>query len=225
MVNGAIDFILGSSCLLCGLPAPGSLCASCAAELPYLATPCPLCALPMPFAQLCGACQAEPPPYGCCIAPLLYRPPVSHLVAGFKYGGRLAYGRLLADELLRRLQRAPPPLADLVVPVPLHWRRRWVRGFNQAELVGDALARGLGLEFDARVLRRTRATPPQQGLDARERGHNLRGAFALTGSVAGRHVAIVDDVVTTGATAGEIARLLRAGGARSVQVWCLARTP
>jgi ComF family protein len=146
-------------------------------------------------------------------------------VAHFKYSGRLAYGRLLSRELLRRLADEADLQANLLMPVPLHWRRRWSRGFNQAEIIGDELSRALKLPLQTRWLSRVRATTPQQSLSAAERRRNLRAAFALRAPLTGLHIALIDDVVTTGATVGEISRLLLAAGAASVQVWCLARTP
>lgn len=228
---------IGSRCLLCGLTDiemhATDLCAACAAELPRIGQHCPHCGLPLPDsppaqpASLpCGQCLRAPPPYRRCIAPLLYRPPVAQLIARFKYGDRLACGRLLCDELLRRLRCEPDLDADLIVPVPLHWRRRWVRGFNQAEIIGDELSRALRIPLRLDLLTRSRPAPPQQSLSADQRRRNLRGAFALRGPAPfGLDIALVDDVVTTGATAAEVAGLLLGAGARSVQVWCLARTP
>jgi ComF family protein len=111
------------------------------------------------------------------------------------------------------------------VPVPLHWRRRWTRGFNQAEVIADELAYRLRIPLHAQALLRRQQHTPQQQLTAAQRRRNLRSGFAIRGDVRGRHVALVDDVVTTGATAAEIARTLLDAGAASVQVWCLARTP
>ncbi|HSB97213.1 MAG TPA: phosphoribosyltransferase family protein [Spongiibacteraceae bacterium] len=198
---------------------------ACAAELPRIADYCLRCALPLPMCGLCGRCQIQPPPYTRCISPLIYGAPISRLIAHFKYGGKLAYGRLLSGELLRRLQREASLDVDLLMPVPLHWRRRWARGFNQAEIIGDELSRALNLPLRTRWLTRVRPTPPQQSLSASERRKNLRSAFVLRASVAGLRIALIDDVVTTGATVGEIAQLLLNASARSVQVWCLARTP
>lgn len=244
MVNCAWRVLAARRCLLCGLDCNleiaatpfDALCAACSAELPRIKNHCRHCGLPLPLppltpttfnlTQICGQCQLDPPPYSRCIAPLLYQAPVSQLIAHFKYGGRLACGRLLSSELLRRLRREPQLGADLIAPVPLHWRRRWTRGFNQAEVIGDELSRALRLPLRVDLLARTRPTPPQQSLSASQRRINLRGAFALAAAAPlNRHIALVDDVVTTGATVGEIARLLLDAGASSVQVWCLARTP
>ena len=228
MIGALIRRLWPGQCVLCGGGgAEGDdLCRPCHRELPWLRRPCPRCGLPLPERTApdtpCGACQQRPPPFSACCAPFLYQPPVSHLIAAFKYRGRYSYGRALAVELARRVDAGA---VDALVPVPLHWRRRWARGFNQAEIIADQLGRALALPVRADWLRRRRPTPPQQGLDARARAVNLRGAFELRGSPAGLRVALVDDVVTTGATATELSRLLLAAGAASVQVWCLARTP
>ena len=123
----------------------------------------------------------------------------------------------------------PPRDRDLLLPVPIHWRRLLGRGFNQATLLAMALQdRDPNLQplpLPSRVLCRTRAAPAQSTLTAHQRAHNLRGAFALRASVKGQRIAVIDDVMTTGATAEAIARLLKSAGAADVQLWCLARTP
>jgi ComF family protein len=229
MVNSLFERLLPSRCLLCGLQPSAAasidLCIACADELPRIGQHCRHCGLPLPITGLCGPCQIRPPPYSRCISPLLYQTPVSHLIAHFKYSGRLAYGRLLSNELVRRLREQAELGADVLVPVPLHWRRRWARGFNQAEIIGDELSRALHLPLQTRSLIRVRPTPPQQSLNAVERRRNLRAAFAVTRSFSGLDIALIDDVVTTGATVGAISQLLLNAGANSVQVWCLARTP
>lgn len=232
MVNNRLsrwlDALLPASCLLCGAASGNGrhLCPPCRIDLPFTANPCPRCALPLPdIAASCGACLGRPPPWNRCIAPLLYRPPATALLAGFKYRGRLAAGRLLGELLLERLRRDGIAEAELLLPVPLHWRRRLSRGFNQTELVADQLGAALALPVAMSALQRLRATAAQQSLDAAARARNLRGAFALREPVQGRHVALVDDVVTTGATAAELSRLLHRAGAASVQLWALARTP
>jgi ComF family protein len=231
MVNSFFEWLLPSACLLCGLKPNGAarasadLCVACADDLPHIGQYCRHCGLPLPVTGLCGLCQVRPPPYSRCISPLLYQAPVSHLVAHFKYSGRLAYGRLLSGVLLQRLREEAELGADLIVPVPLHWRRRWTRGFNQAEIIADEISRALRLPLQTRDLIRVRPTPPQQSLSAVERRKNLRAAFAVKRAFTGRDIALVDDVVTTGATVSEISQLLLSAGANSVQVWCLARTP
>lgn len=230
MVNNWIRRLLPARCLLCGMDAGMNsgregFCAGCVAELPHIAHPCPLCALPLPAADIlaCGACLSEPPPYARCVSAIVYAAPADRLIAGLKYRRQLPVARVLAQCLLDQIGAEPG--IDAILPVPLHWRRRWLRGFNQAEVIADELSRALGVPHRSRWLRRRRPTPPQQALSAAERRRNLRGAFVVTAPVAGLRIALVDDVITTGSTVEEIARLLRKAGASSIEVWCLARTP
>lgn len=225
MVNGEWLFRFGGRCVLCGGAARDDLCAACLDELPRLEIACARCGLPLPRPGLCGGCLRRPPPFSHCISPFLYQAPVSQLITRFKYGGKFSYGRALTRQLLERLRQCAPPPVDLLLPVPLHWRRRWARGFNQAELIAAELGRALALPVSTRHLQRRRAAPPQQALNAAERERNLKAAFGVRKPLHGVRVALVDDVVTTAATASELSRALLASGAASVQVWCLARTP
>jgi len=220
-------------CLLCDEPAEAELplCSGCEVELPWLGAHCTVCALPLPAANLvCGACQARPPAFARVEAPWRYAFPIDSLIARFKHQARWPLGRLLGELLARHLQHAFAeglPRPDALLPVPLAERRLRRRGFNQAEMLASWLAGPLGLQVDGQLLRRSHDTPAQQGLDAAARRRNLRGAFALSDprALAGRHLALVDDVLTTGATAEALARLLRDAGAARVDVYCLARTP
>jgi ComF family protein len=209
-------------CLVCGAPGESDrdLCAACRADLPWLGTACPRCALPSPAAAPCPACQRRSPPQAASHALFRYAFPVDHLIAGLKYGHHLSHARLLGDLLAERAAALGP--TDLVLPVPLHPKRLAARGFNQAiELARPvAAARGVPLAID--LVRRVRDTPAQTRLSQAERRRNLRGAFALTGAVP-RRVLIVDDVMTTGSTVAALARVLRRGGAREVRVLAVAR--
>ncbi len=220
---------LPRSCALCASPAQNDICTGCERELPRITAACRWCGIPFEGGELCGDCLTDPPAFARCIAPLRYEAPISHLLGAFKYQGNFNYGRILSRLLIERLRqefRRPEPIAiDAIVPVPLHWSRRWRRGFNQAELIADELSRALNLPMQSRWLRRTRSSAPQQSLDAEARRKNLRDAFHCSDAVRGLHIAVVDDVVTTGATANVIARTLLAAGAASVEIWCLARTP
>jgi len=209
-------------CVACGSAIrEGGLCPPCLQELPRVRAACPGCALPLPGGWRCGLCQRRPPPWEGCTGALWYRQPVPLLLAAFKYRGRLTVGRSLAELLAQRLPDRPE--VDVLLPVPMHWRRRWQRGFNQAA----ELAHWLGRDLDLPVLpaiARHRATPPQQGLDAAARRHNLSDAFRLRRPVAGLRLAVVDDVMTTGQTGRALAALLKRHGAQRVELWCVART-
>ena len=221
------------SCLLCDLPADTAhaLCAACQEELPWLGAHCTVCALPLPAAGLvCAQCLRRAPSFARVEAPWRYAFPLDALITRFKHQRAWPYGRLLGGLLAEHLRHAwleGLPRPELLLPVPLGRARLRERGFNQAALLSGWLARTLGLAAREDLLRRNLDTVAQQGLDAATRRRNLRGAFAVVAphAVAGRHVALVDDVLTTGATAETLARLLRQAGAQRVDVYCLARTP
>lgn len=219
-------------CWLCHLPLRMSqhgMCSVCLRQLPALPPLCPCCALPSPHPrQPCGRCLQRPPPWQALVCVSDYAPPLSELVHRLKFSGVTALRVMLARLLLlswlqaRRMRLVPRP--DLLLCVPLHKRRLWRRGFNQSALLATPLAHWLQCEFWPHGIRRPRAALPQHQLNARQRQRNLRGAFRLEMDVTARHIALIDDVVTTGSTVAEISHLLQARGAASVQVWCLCRT-
>ncbi|MGY4524553.1 phosphoribosyltransferase family protein [Pseudomonas sp. TE21394] len=223
--------IINQTCLLCDERAGQAypLCVACEQALPWLDDQCLRCALPMPMSGLtCAQCSRRAPAFEQVIALWHFGFPVDTLVSRFKHKRQWPLGRLMAELLGHGLlHRFAEGVArpDLLLPVPLARRRQRERGFNQAGMLARWLSVQLGVRCDERLLTRTRETPAQQQLDARARQRNLRQAFALTGELKGQHVAIVDDVLTTGATAHTIAELLCTAGARRVDVYCLARTP
>lgn len=220
------SLILPSHCLLCRTTDPDGpgLCPGCRADLPWLSPGCPRCALPLTTAPglACGACQTRPPPFDTTLALFHYAPPVDELIQQLKFGQGLHLARLFAGLLAERLADAPRP--DCILPVPLHPRRQRERGFNQALEIARPLARRLGCRVDAVCCVRARATPPQARLSAAQRRRNLRDAFVLTRPLPGRHIALLDDVMTTGSTLAAIAGLLRRAGAERIDVWVCART-
>lgn len=223
--------IISQTCLLCDERAEQAypLCVACEQELPWLVDQCLRCALPMPMAGLtCAQCSRRAPAFERVVALWHFSFPVDTLVSRFKHKRQWPLGRLMAQMLGHGLlHRFAEGLArpDLLLPVPLARRRLRERGFNQAGMLAHWLSAQLGIRCDERLLARTRETPAQQQLDASARRRNLRQAFAVAGELTGRHVAIVDDVLTTGATAQAVAEVLRKAGARQVDVYCLARTP
>ena len=203
------------------------LCGRCWRSLERIEGPvCGACGLPMTVPGTCGACRRRRPPFAYARAATRYGEIARETLHAFKFAGRRALAAPLADLLAERdpvaLPAGPP---DLIVPVPLHPRREHQRGFNQALLLARRIGRAWHVPVRADILRRTAATPPQTELGVEARRANVRGAFALRRPelVAGRHVLVVDDVFTTGATVGECARCLRAGGAATVGVLTLAR--
>ncbi len=211
-------------CLLClARTERALLCAACASALPELRAACRQCAVPLAFDGTCAACLARPPAFDRAIARFEYAFPVDRLVQRFKYAADVAAGRWLARALGARVRREARP--DLLVVPPLAPRRLRERGFNQALEIAKVLGRELGVPCDRAAIARRRETPAQARLGRRERRANLSGAFASARSFERLHVVVVDDVVTTGATADAMARLLKDAGARRVDVWSIARAP
>jgi len=215
--------LFGGVCYLCAGKCGGELlCAGCEAELPRLAQPvCPRCALPAPAGAPCGACQREPPAFDASAAAFAYAFPADVLVHALKFQAELALAPYLAQALARTVADAEPP--ELIVPVPLAPRRLAERGFNQALEIARPLARARGAPLEAGLLRRARETFAQSELPRAERRRNVRGAFCATRPLAGETVALVDDVMTSGATLQAAAAALKAAGAGRVWAWVVAR--
>ncbi len=219
-------------CALCAAPARQAypVCVDCEADLPWLDGGCRVCALPLALDGLtCGACHRRRPAFQRVEALWYYGFPIDSLITRFKHQAHWPLGRLMAELLGMALQhRFAEGLSrpDRLIPVPLARRRLRQRGFNQAAMLAQWLSKALGIDCDPDCVARTRDTPAQQQLQATARRRNLRQAFQVRdpGAVEGLHLAIVDDVLTTGATAQALARLLRQAGARRVDVYCLART-
>ena len=230
MVNSLLRHLsfrlLPGRCLLClgDTNTCEDICAPCKSELPWLGHHCLRCALPLAHDAVCGQCLQSPPRFDDCVAAWEYTYPLDQLISRFKYQGRWLEGNLLAELALPRLRAQIQP--DLIVAVPMHWQRRLKRGFNQADIIARHWASALNIPM-LHGLYRQHANPPQQGLSARQRHRNLQSAFALHADalVADKHIALVDDVVTTAATANNLAAILRKAGAERISVWCLARTP
>ncbi len=233
MVYNCIDLLrriaYPATCILCGAPGQGQrdLCDGCLNDLPHNRHGCPSCALPLPPSSppgtLCGKCLKQPPKFDRCLAALRYEPPVNHLIGGLKFRDKLGYGRLLAQLLGDHLAQRVHPLPQLIIPVPLHPARLKQRGFDQALELARPLSRRFAIPIDATSCRRVRATAPQSELDRKDRRRNIRGAFQLAAQLPAGHVAIVDDVVTTGSTVNELAHTLRRAGVSQVEVWAIAR--
>lgn len=213
-------------CALCGAPGHDGLdlCVGCLGDLRPAPHACPRCAAPLParLAVPCGACLRRPPAFDAARARLIYRPPAARLVTDLKFNARLAHARILGRLMAEIMAGMPRP--DVVLPVPLHEGRLRERGFNQALEIARPAARLFDIPLEPRLAARIRATAPQTDLDARARRRNLRGAFSITGAVAGLHIALVDDVMTTGTTLDELARALKRAGAETVTVYAAARS-
>ncbi|MDZ7791063.1 MAG: ComF family protein [Xanthomonadales bacterium] len=220
-------WLLPPVCLICGQHARIGLdcCSGCEADLPVIDSLCLRCGLPLPAAaRACGRCTRRAPGFDRTWPAFVYAGALERLVHRFKFHRDLAAGRVLAGLTARRLAAMGAHRPQALVPVPLHWRRQLWRGFNQSRMLADDLSRQLGGIPVAPMLRRSRATPAQSGLPAARRGANVRGAFrAHRPGCRLRHVALVDDVMTTGTTLDACARALKKAGVARVEVWVVAR--
>lgn len=231
-----LDFVLPPRCPGCGAitPEPHLFCQRCWSTLEFLGDPaCESCGLPFAHAEAgagdsgsrCGACLAEPPPLARMRAAVAYGDIARTVALRLKYGGRPGVAETIARQIERHLDAtgAPPVLA----PVPLHRWRIWRRGYNQAALIADALARRSGVETIPGLLERVRATPPLGRRNIAQRRETLRGAFRVARAhaekVRGRRIILIDDVFTTGSTAHGCAKALRRAGAQSIELLCWAR--
>ena len=221
---------LPSLCAVCHGWGLQRVCAACVERFARPEPRCERCALKVPAGiQVCGACLTDPPPFARTLAAVDYDYPWDGLVTHFKFHGALALAPALTQRLLAAFERGDLPAPTLLLPVPLSTERLRERGYNQAWELARRLARALRCDADARLLLRVKDTPHQLAFPPEQRAGNVRAAFAVEprrlAELRGRSVTLVDDVMTTGATAGEIARVLLQAGASEVAVWVVARTP
>lgn len=226
-----------SPCVLCGntdishAERQLGLCHGCYQTLPINYPACCCCGQPLPAMpanigttadRLCGGCMTKPPPYHRCFALLRYRPPIPRLMMDLKFHDALdlirLFGELMAEKLAPR-----SCLPQLLLPVPLHPVRLRQRGYNQAVELARVIGQRLGIDVDLHQCRRIRHTEVQSTLPASARHANVRGAFAMQHKLNAKHVAIVDDVMTTGSTLAAIASLLQRNGVENIEVWVIAR--
>jgi ComF family protein len=230
--------LLPSCCALCGEEAMAAVCAPCTLRYAVPGGPrCPCCAnlLPPlgqdePPGQSCGTCLADSPAYDATVVAVDYAAPLDGLVLGLKFGARLPLAPWFAGQLRDAVLAQPGwPLPDLLCPVPLGPRRLQERGFNQALEIARPLGRAIGVRLEPRLVTRAVETAAQSGVAPRERAQNIRGAFEIAPEMAdkieGRHVGVVDDVMTSGHTLNELAATLKAAGAARVSNLVFARTP
>ena len=229
-LNNILNRSLTSNCQLCGslhVSSDLDLCSACYEALPWLPSACPRCANPIPAAPtgkstFCGQCQQAPPAFDSSLAVFHYESPLDHLIQGLKFHGQLSHARLLGGLMARHLAQWHHQI-DCIVPVPLHPRRLRERGFNQALELARPIARQLNLDIDSRYCQRVRHTSGQADLPLIRRHANVRNAFSVCKTVNWRHVAIIDDVMTSGQTVNAFARALKQAGVDKVSVWSCCR--
>lgn len=225
----ALNFLLPSTCLACHavIPLPGC-CFYCQNHLPWLEACCWRCAMPLASPGLCGHCSHKPPSFQRVISPFYYAPPVNSWVMALKFQQQLDLASFLADCLWKKIQLTyccqEKTWPQLIIPVPLHSKRLAERGFNQALLIAERVAQHSRLAFMRTGIIKQYNTVPQTALSFAARQKNNQHAFAIPRMLPASHIALVDDVLTTGATVAAIASLLRKQGVQRVDVWCVART-
>jgi len=228
--RGTLRRAVPTQCAICHGWGDDRVCAACRRCHAAPVARCERCALQVPDTiAVCGACLREPPPYDSALAALAYAHPWDRLIAPFKFHAALDLAPALARCLVDAWTRRQLPHPGLLLPVPLSAQRQRERGYNQSWEIARRVAVHIGTRADAGLLLRMRDTPHQLAFPVERRAANVQGAFAVeptrTDELRGRHVAVVDDVMTTGATAAEIARSLKQAGAAQVTLCVLARTP
>ncbi len=217
--------LIATPCLLCGTHTDQlSLCPSCAQSLPQLPHLCQRCALPITQGEYCGQCLINPPARHMtrCLYP--YQSPIDHLIADLKYHEQLSVANLFANQFATQLQVHPHTMPDCLMPIPLHPIRLRHRGYNQSAEIAKVLSKRLDIPYDDRTLCRIKNTQPQTSLPYSERKKNIHSAFKCCRQSLPRHIALIDDVLTTGHTADMAAKTLMQNGVKKVELWTIART-
>ena len=222
-----LEWVAPPCCLLCRLEVEyrHGLCQGCWAKLPVNEIHCERCALPMAHESLCGHCQRCPPVFDSVIAPLCYQDPIDQMLCALKYHQQLSFARTAAGLITDTVRESGEPRPDLLVGVPMTHRAVRKRGLNQAVFLARLIGRQLGIPAKSTLIKKLRETDRQSTLNASKRQRNLKGAFHCKGSLEDKHIALVDDILTTGATANEISKVLKVAGANRVDIWVCARTP
>jgi len=236
-LNNVLNVVYPHQCALCGAAGwqDRDLCRDCYEELPINHGACLVCAIPLPSEVgcieenqrlICGQCLQQSRQVDACYSALIYQSPVDKLIHQFKFQRKLhlapLLGNLMAEALESRLT-GPKPLPDCIIPVPLHKTRLRERGYNQALELARPIAKRFNLPLSYHDCVRTKATLPQSDLPAEQRRNNIKGGFTVKRSLSATHVAIVDDVMTTGSTIEELAKTLKKSGVQTVEAWICAR--
>jgi len=220
-------WLLPAFCALCHTTTENTaLCKACLHELPWQQSACVRCARSLSSTGTCGQCIQNPPPYHNTICLFHYQTPIDRLILSLKFAEKLSNAKLLGDLMAEKIAdhyrgQAKP---EFVIPVPLHVERLRERGYNQALEIARPIAKKLQIPLETNACTRILSTLPQASTTAEERRKNMKNAFAVEALFRARHVAIVDDVLTTGSTVTELARRLKKAGVERIDVWCCART-
>ena len=211
-----------SLCILSSAKTKNTWCISCERDMLCSFQKCPVCARPAATERVCGSCLKNKPDYSRTEVLFQYRYPIKQLIKTFKFNNRPELSIAFADLMTKKLSHLDT-LPNKLIPVPLYKRRQRQRGYNQSIVFAEQIAKRTGIKTDLALCQRIKHTKPQSTLSINDRKKNVRGAFKLSDTVVPRHVAIVDDVITSGSTINEIARLLKKAGCEKIDVWAIAR--
>lgn len=214
--------ILPARCEYCGAKG-ATVCTACARDLPWNRTACRFCALPLNAPGTCAACLESTPPFDSAFAAFRLEVPVQAQIHALKYRAQFRHAQRLGELMARNVASRAEPLPALLIPVPLHATRLRLRGYNQSQEFARVLMQTLNIKLVATAAQRVRATDDQIGKSAVERRRNVKGAFEIARPLAGLHIALLDDVMTTGATLSELARVCRKAGATRIEAWAVCR--
>lgn len=212
-------------CLCCSYAKSqkNGFCLGCYHDLPHIKTPCLQCGLPLTAPTPC-TCKAEDWPFSVCLSAMRYEFPFDKLLWQFKTQARLSLCQPLGELLAAQIKRQQQPLPQLLIPVPLHPSKLKQRGFNQSLEIAKVLSKQLNIAIDSQILQTTHQTTQQKTLNKQQRLANVEASYGLTRPITTKHIALIDDVITTGATTKTLAYLLREHGATHIQAWSIART-
>lgn len=232
LFKGLTKILFPHTCVLCAEQSNQSrdLCTECEKELPWSHSVCKQCGLHISttsHTEICGQCQQQAPQFDRVLALCDYADPIDRLIAAAKFHQKLVYTRVLGELLAKQVSQfwyQAQALPSMIIPVPLHDTRLKERGYNQSLEITKIVSKKLRLPFSFDICRRNKPTLPQSGLMHDEREKNMKNAFTLKNTMIPPHVAIIDDIVTTGHTVGELSKQLREAGVKQIDIWCCART-
>jgi len=223
------NWLFPETCLICKKTyqnAPSNcLCSTCHTQLLYLDQHCSLCGFALPkHTDHCGRCLTQPPAYDHYFCAFQYQSVIRDLICQFKYSGRPELAKPLAALFMHELHAKDIGLPDLIIPVPMHLNKLRQRGFNQSALLAKQLSKKMAIPYSDKIIKKHQHTPPQAELNHKQRLNNIKGSFVINKSLHAKNVAIIDDVVTTGATMHEMTKILRKSGVNCIHVWGVAQT-
>jgi len=228
LLNTSLNWLFPHQCISCKtskLPQKATFCDSCYSKLPFRSHGCHQCGQPIAASQdYCGRCLNAPPYFDICFCPFSYQDEIKRLIQDFKYYEQPQLSSALAAMFTKELHDNAIELPQLLIPVPCHISRLRARGYNQSQLLALALSKQLDIPIDLKVIVKNKKTEPQVNQTVKNRRNNLRNCFKMQKTISAKSVAIIDDVVTTGATANEIAKILKKNGVDYIQIWGLSHT-